>query len=170
MKSPARFVFLLLAFSSVAFAQEDPEVREFQRLEIAWSEAIRDQDREALEEFLAPEYTLTVAQSDRLGVTDRATWLKNATEGYKLHEFAFKEIVVRRYGNVAVVSSFYTQQATVNGRDRSGDAFLTDVWEKVGGKWRVSARFSSSPKTSNARMPPNNSFKVTPDGAPQFNR
>ncbi|GAB6197613.1 nuclear transport factor 2 family protein [Lysobacter xanthus] len=154
MKSLIRFaLLLLLASSSISFARDDPETEEFRRLEVAWSEAIRAQDRTKLESFLAPEYTLTAAQPTQLSVTDRAEWLQNATTGYKLHEFTFKQIVVRRYGNVAVVSSFYTQRATVNGRDRSGDAFLTDVWVKVRGKWKVSARYSSSPKASTPKVP-----------------
>lgn len=163
MKTPVRFaLLLLLASSSLASAREDADTEEFRRLEVAWSEAIRAQDREGLESFLAAEYTLTVAQPTGLSVTDRAAWLKNATTVYKLHEFTFKEIAVRRYGDVAVVSSFYTQRATVNGRDRSGDAFLTDVWVKVQGKWKVSARYSSNPKASAPQVPTDNSFNPKP--------
>ena len=163
MKTLIRFALIfLLSSSSVSFAREHPETAEFRRLEVAWSEAIRAQDGAKLESFLAPDYALTVAQSAGLSVTDRATWLQNATTVYKLHDFAFKEVVVRRYGNVAVVSSFYNQRATVNGRDRSGDAFLTDVWVNVGGEWKVSARYSSDPKASTPKVPPNNSSKPTP--------
>lgn len=158
MKTSVQFALvLLLAFGFRSVAAEDGETAAFHALEVAWSEAIRAQDREALESFLAAEYTLTVAEPGGLSVTDRATWLKNATSVYKVHEFTFKDMVVRRYGDVAIVSSLYNQRATVNGRDRSGDAFLTDIWVKVGGTWKVSARYSSNPKAGPAKVPPGNS-------------
>jgi hypothetical protein len=84
----------------------------------------------------------------KLGTTDRATWLDNATTVYVIHDFRFDDVVARRYGDTVVVSSLYTQKATVNGRDRSGEAFLTDVWVREGGAWKVAARYSSSPKAA----------------------
>ena len=133
----------LASFAAVA---EDPQTAEFRALEIAWSQAIRAQDRERLETFLSPDYTLTVALPTGLSVTEREAWLQNAVTVYKIHEFEFTEMAVRRIGDVAIVSSRYKQKATVNGRDRSGNAFLTDVWVRADGKWRVSARYSSSVK------------------------
>ena len=133
------------AVSFVAVA-EDRETAEFKALEIAWSEAMRAQDRNRLESFLSSDYTLTVALPTGLSVTERDAWLRNAVTVYKIHEFEFAEVAVRRFGDVAVVSSRYKQKATVDGRDRSGESFLTDVWVRINGKWRVSARYSSRAK------------------------
>jgi ketosteroid isomerase-like protein len=143
----------LIAVASLSRAAEDPQTVEFRTLETAWSEAIRAQDRTRLESFLSPDYTLTVARPTRLEVTPRDVWLKNALTSYKLHEFEFSEIAVRRIGDVAIVSSRYRQTATVDGRDRSGDAFLTDVWVRTGGTWKVSARYSSDPKQARPPQP-----------------
>ena len=137
---------MLGTVASFAAVAEDPQTAEFKALEIAWSQAIRAQDRERLESFLSPDYTLTVARPTGLNVTEREEWLRNAVTVYKIHEFEFTEVAVRRFGEVAIVSSRFKQTATVNGRDRSGDAFLTDVWVRANGKWRVSARYSSSVK------------------------
>jgi ketosteroid isomerase-like protein len=138
--------FALGALASFAAVAEDPEAAEFRAREIAWSEAIRAQDRDRLESFLSPDYTLTVALPTGLSVTEREEWLRNAVTVYKIEEFEFTELAVRRFGDVAIVSSRYRQKATVNGRDRSGEAFLTDVWVRSKGKWRVSARYSSRAK------------------------
>jgi ketosteroid isomerase-like protein len=136
--------FLLLAMRGfVAFAAEPSDVDRFTQLEKAWATAIKAQDRAALERTLAPEYTLTVAMTDGLQRVDRDRWLDNAVGPYVLHDYTFDEVVVRRYGDTAVVSSRYSQKATVNGRDRSGSFFLTDIWVHAGGQWRVSARYSS---------------------------
>ena len=65
-----------------------------------------------------------------------------------LHEFRFDDVIVREYGDVAVVSSRCTQKATVGGRDRSGEVFLTDIWVKTGARWQVSARYACRPEPS----------------------
>ena len=143
-----------LALSPAAMSQAPSSDGEFLRLETAWTEAMKAQDGDSIESFLAPDFTLTVAQPTGLVVTDRAAWLRNATTTFKVREFAFKHFAVRRFGDVAVVSSIYTQLATVNGRPRSGDAFLTDVWTRVDGQWKVSARYSSDPKARTAQPPP----------------
>jgi ketosteroid isomerase-like protein len=114
----------------------------FRTLEVNWGDAIKRQDRAAIERFLAPDYSLTIAVSGRLSVIDRESWLKAATSTYVVHSFSIESIVVRDYSSVAVVSSLYRQSATVDGSDRSGEFFLTDVWVKTGDEWRVSARYS----------------------------
>ena len=148
---------LFVVTCRAACAADDASVAKFRTLEEEWSSAIKAQDRNKLEEFLRPEYTLTVARANQLAHTDRASWLQNATTGYVLHEFRFDELTVREYGEVAVVSSRYTQKATVGGRDRSGEFFLTDIWVKTGERWQVSARYSSRPeqvKAAAASTPP----------------
>ena len=129
--------------ATAASPVDDPAVIEFRAREEAWANAIKAQDRAALEAFLAPDYSLTVALAGGLAKVNRASWLKNAVSTYKLHEFSFDEVAVRQYGNTAVVTSRYTQKATVDGGDRSGQFFLTDVWVRLKGKWKVSARYSS---------------------------
>jgi ketosteroid isomerase-like protein len=135
---------LFVLISGGARGADDATTAKFRTLEEEWSNAIRAQDVAKLEQFLRPEYTLTVARAGKLGHTDRASWLQNAASIYVLHEFRFAEIVVREYGDVAVVSSRYTQRATVDGRDRSGESFLTDIWVKTGDRWQVSARYATS--------------------------
>jgi ketosteroid isomerase-like protein len=119
---------------------------EFRGLEAQWMDAAKAQDRARLEEFLAPEYVLTIAVLGRpLIHMSRADWLDAA---YKIEAYEFKELVAKRFGtDVVVVTSYYTQKAIVNGRDRSGDFFLTDVWVRDGKRWRVAWRHSSEPET-----------------------
>ena len=50
---------------------------------------------------------------------------------------------VNVYGETAVMRSHYKQHATVQGKDRSGELLLTDVWVKRDGRWQVVARHSS---------------------------
>jgi len=39
--------------------------------------------------------------------------------------------------NLAVVSLLLTQKATDEGRDRSGDFYLVDIWKKSGDQWQI---------------------------------
>lgn len=137
---------LFLIICGAACGADEPVTAKFKTLEEEWSCAIKAQEKAKLEEFLRPEYTLTVARAGQLARTDRASWLQNAITGYVLQEFHFDELTVLEYAQIAVVSSRYTQKATFDGRDRSGEFFLTDIWVKTGDRWQVSARYSSRPE------------------------
>jgi ketosteroid isomerase-like protein len=127
-----------------------PIEQAFLERERAWHDAIQRQDIPALEAFLAPEYTLTVAVTgEPLYVTERADYIEACRGFYVIHAYAFDEVAVRDYGDVAVVSSRYRQRATLGGtEDRSAEFFLTDVWVRRDGRWQVSARYSSRPEPS----------------------
>jgi hypothetical protein len=51
-------------------------------------------------------------------------------------------MAVRDLGDVALVSLLYTQDADVEGRDRSGDFFVVDAWLRRNGVWKVKARYA----------------------------
>jgi hypothetical protein len=149
------FVFVpsaLLAQQSVKFPAQQPVKfdsdleGEFRGLETEWMDAAKAQNRPRLEEFLAPGYVLTIAVQGRpLVHVSRADWLDAA---YKIQAYEFKDLVARRFGNsVVVVTSYYTQKAVMDGRDRSGDFLLTDIWVHDGKRWRVAWRHSSEPET-----------------------
>jgi hypothetical protein len=55
-------------------------------------------------------------------------------------------MLVRVFGDIAVIASVATQVASVHGVDRSGRFFLTDVWRRVGDTWQVIERHSSHPE------------------------
>jgi hypothetical protein len=149
------FGALALVFFSGGVAAQQPVKfdrrlqKEFRGLETRWTDAIKAQDRRRLEEFLAPGYVLTIAALDKpLIHVSRADWLDAAGTTYKIQTYEFKDLVARRIGDsVVVVTSYYTQKAIADGRDRSGDFLLTDIWVLDGKRWRVAWRHSSEPET-----------------------
>ena len=130
----------------------------FQELEQRWAEAIKQQDKEVLDkEFLADDYALRISD-DTSREIHRSDWLA-AIPIYNTRNFTIKNLEVREFGNVAVVSHSFYQEADVNGVDRSGNFFIVDVWMLREGKWKVSARYSSPsrqlpivPKTGEGRF------------------
>ena len=146
--------FALVFFSGTVAAQEPVKFdtglqKEFRGLEVQWTNAIKAGDRRRLEEFLAPGYVLTIAAlGNPLIHVSRKDWLAAAGTTYKIQAYEFKDLVARRIGDgVVVVTSYYTQKAIADGRDRSGDFLLTDIWLRDGKRWRVAWRHSSEPET-----------------------
>ncbi|MBA3393287.1 MAG: nuclear transport factor 2 family protein [Deltaproteobacteria bacterium] len=105
----------------------------------AWAEAIQRRDVEAASRILGDEYAL---MAPGLGEMPRAKWLEGLPM-YVVHSYEHTDVRVHVYGETAVMRSRYKQQATVFGKDRSGEMLVTDVWVKRDGRWQVVARHTS---------------------------
>jgi ketosteroid isomerase-like protein len=105
----------------------------------AWADAIMRRDREAADRILGAEYSL---MAPGIGEMPRAAWL-DSLHAYVVHSYEFTDVNVHVYGETAVQRSRYKQQATVFGKDRSGEMLVTDVWVKRDGRWQVVARHTS---------------------------
>jgi ketosteroid isomerase-like protein len=116
--------------------------RQLLELQVAWMDAWKRQDREALEEILAPEFALTSARTDQL--VGRAEWL-GMLDRVRGDSFEYSDLRVDVFGDAAVVRSRMTQAATVDGRPWDGTFVLTDVWIRRWDRWQVVARHSSTP-------------------------
>jgi ketosteroid isomerase-like protein len=112
------------------------------KLSYDWMQAWKDNDMDFLEDILAPDFRLLTSE---LWVMPREKWLASVPV-YTCHSFEYKQQEVRDYGNAAIVQSNYSQTATLNGEDRSGDFLITDIWVKQNGNWRVAHRHTSYKK------------------------
>jgi len=115
-----------------------------------WMQAWVEQDRSSLENTLAPDFALVVSANPTQPMA-RERWLATC-DVYRCSSFAYRDVAVRELApGLAVMSSIADQKASLNGVDRSGSFFLTDVWRLEGdGSWRVCARYSSHPEPSGA--------------------
>jgi ketosteroid isomerase-like protein len=115
-----------------------------------WMQAWVEQDRATLEDSLAPDFALIVSSmpNERF---ERDRWLATC-DIYRCSSFAYRDVQVRELApGLAVMSAVADQQAQMNGVDRSGAFFLTDVWRlEPDGEWRVCARYSSHPEPGSA--------------------
>ncbi|HEX9421716.1 MAG TPA: nuclear transport factor 2 family protein [Pyrinomonadaceae bacterium] len=134
--------------------------QELKRLSVAWMQAWKERDRATLERLLAEDFVLVLSASTQRPVS-RARWLEMALSGYTCESFEYMSQNVRLLGDTAIVASVYTQKASVAGQDRSGEFFLTDVWQQRGGRWQVVARYSSKPEG----LSPSSSAVVPKEGA-----
>jgi ketosteroid isomerase-like protein len=113
-----------------------------------WMQAWVRQDHATLEDSLTPDFALILSASpDQLFTRDR--WLATC-DLYRCSSFAYRGVVVRELApGLAVMSAIADQQAALNGVDRSGSFFVTDVWRREpDGEWRVCSRYSSHPEAA----------------------
>jgi len=115
-------------------------------LSTRWMQAWIDLDYAVLESAMAPDFALIVSAFPAKQM-ERATWLATC-QRYRCSEFHYGEVQVRQLSeDIAVMSSIAEQRAELDGIDRSGRFWLTDVWRRHGdGEWRVCARYSAFPE------------------------
>ncbi len=134
---------VLLTFGASAAVAQQSAPAELLEAEQKWNECIRSRDVKCAESYLAPDYTLGIAEPGKpLFQAQRDRWLANLPE-YRISEMHVGDKLVRVYDDTAVVSYPYYQQANMRGVDITGDFLLTDVWVKRSNKWQVSLRLSS---------------------------
>jgi ketosteroid isomerase-like protein len=121
-------------------AQPDDFAREIEQLANEWMQAVGRHDEAALERFLAAEFRL--ASGEGMFV-ERAAWLHSALHLIEGGSFAYSDVQVRRYGDIAIMQSHWTQRVTRAGAPWNGSGLMTDVWIWRDGRWQVLARHSS---------------------------
>lgn len=104
-----------------------------------WMEAGRRRDAAVLDQVLAAEFVLVAAR----GVIDRAAWLHAALHEIAVRDFRYEDLQVRVYDQVAVMLTGWHQEATMAGRDWSGEFRMTDTWVWRDGRWQVVLRHST---------------------------
>ena len=122
-------------------------------LEHAWANAMRTRNLEELNRLVTDDFFVTIAvQGMPIQTTQRERWL-TSMPNYDIREMQFDDIRAVVYGDVAVATLIWTQRAFVNGNERSGTFFITDIWRKIGDDWRVAERHSSRPEPAAAARP-----------------
>ena len=116
--------------------------QEIQSLERAWMAAWVERDRATCERILADDFVLTSARGILMPKND---WLAGAMSSFACTAFAWEELLVRPFGETAIVHGRSRQQASVAGQDWSGVFLVTDVWVRRDGRWQVVSRHGTGP-------------------------
>jgi|SRR5580704_10590721 ketosteroid isomerase-like protein len=135
-----------LIFSSVVFAQSasspvppsvtadvGPQVREFQKIEDAWSDAINQRDQYALELVLSPLFVDVSASGD---ITTRNQQLAQLITGEdKTVHLEQRVVTVRLLGDTAVANGTYVLHHKTPSAPIDEKGVFTHVYEKMRGGW-----------------------------------
>ncbi|HTK96172.1 MAG TPA: nuclear transport factor 2 family protein [Terriglobales bacterium] len=151
MKRLSLAVILLLAAG--ALAQTAPgtriqsptrQVTQFGELENQLATAVQNGNRAGMEPLLDGDFAIRTARTG--GQTmGRDEYLKQRTSNHQLRSFQIRGIDVRPFGDIAVVNFLYHQEATSQGKDLTGNFFITDVWRKTDAGWKLAVRYSAGP-------------------------
>lgn len=116
--------------------------QDIQRLEREWMAAWVARDRAACERTPADDFMLTSARGILMPKND---WLAAAMSSFVCTAFDWEELLVRPFGDAALVHGRARQQASVAGQDWSGVFLVTDVWVRRNSQWQVVSRHGTGP-------------------------
>jgi hypothetical protein len=145
MKSALFAAFAVLSLSSsAAFAQapatnapvtsaESPEIRELQKVEDSWTNALNQRDQYALELVLSPLFVNVSATGDITTRNQQVVGLINQED--KSATTDARVITVRMLGDVAVANGTYTYTHKVNGSIMEEKGVFTHVFQRQHGNW-----------------------------------
>src|SRR3954466_15469643 len=120
-----------------------PEEREILALQHTWMKAVMAHDAAALQDILAEDFTLTSVHSSG-ELVNKAEYIGSFGK-VKNSLFSFRDVVIRIYGEMAVVNSRFHQQYSGDSKESAGEVLMTDVWVKRGGRWQAVSRHASRP-------------------------
>jgi hypothetical protein len=106
-----------------------------------------------MERLISPEFTQRVSDAAERSLP-RALW-GQPSRTYTIESIEGRHHAARKLSeHLAVVSLLLSQEATSQGRDRSGDFYVVDIWQKSGDGWQMIARYSSPMDRKFDRMRP----------------
>ncbi|MDB5492806.1 MAG: SnoaL 3 multi-domain protein [Phenylobacterium sp.] len=115
---------------------------EIEALEHRFAEVILAKDMAQLETLLAPEYRLVGVRSTGTSDMPRDAWLA-ALPGMVFHRFELSVASVEVFGDTALAAVQGSWALDFNGRRIDESFYVTDIWVRREGGWRIVRRHSS---------------------------
>lgn len=123
---------MLAGTAGTAMAAEDA-TKTLTDLEAKWSAASLTHDAKAVDQIVASDW---VGRGWRGDQSDKAKLLKNvADKTSKTTAIKNHDVVVRAFGDIAVVQGYDDETGMEKGKDSSGTYSWTDVFQKRNGQW-----------------------------------
>jgi len=148
------------AVAPAVTSAESPEIREFQKIENTWSDAVNLHDQYSLELVLSPLFVDVAGNGD---ITTRNQQLALVVTGEdKTQHLEQRVITVRMLGDIAVANGTYLLHRKGGAAQIDEKGVFTHVFERLRGGWvcinsqRTILREDSNAKTkkqSNAELP-----------------
>ena len=111
-------------------------------MEHRWMRAWVQRDARALKAITARDFILLTASRPPM-ILDRPSWLEAVAKRWECSSYRFGDIYVRDLGHgVALFASSVELKARIDGRDRSGTVFVTDLWRRTMTRrgWKLAQR------------------------------
>jgi ketosteroid isomerase-like protein len=107
------------------------------KIEHQWADAWIKQDLDAMNRFVAPDWTAATESGELMSKTQFDADLKNRVLIFE--SLKIDDMKVRVYGDTAIVSGVETEKSKYKDKDTSGTYRFTDVFVKRDGHWQAVA-------------------------------
>jgi ketosteroid isomerase-like protein len=111
----------------------DSVQEEIKKIELERNHAILTGDAAALDRMTSPDYTFINQRGELRTKTEILDGFKSGAFQYGSRDVS--DLMIRVYGNTAVVTGRAIQKGTENTKDYSGENRFTRVYVKQGGRW-----------------------------------
>jgi ketosteroid isomerase-like protein len=118
---------------TAATSAESPEIREFQKIEDSWSDAVNNHDQYALELALSPLLVDVSASGDITTRNQQVAMVINSDD--KTIHLEQRVITVRMLGDLAVANGTYTLHHKGSTAEVNEKGIFTHVFERSHGSW-----------------------------------
>ncbi len=131
-------IALMMVFGSLAYGQKKMTVEEtIMKMEQEMTDAFIKGDTSVFEKYGADNATFTDPGGMMMNKAQTMAMFKSGD--LKLESSKIDGMKVQMFGNTAVVTYRSTDKGMYKGRDISGQYSWTDVFVKMGGKWKLVA-------------------------------
>ena len=118
---------------TIATSDTSPQIKEFQKIEDTWAEAINNRDQYSLELVLSPLFVDVSASGD---ITTRNQQLAQLITGEdKTMHLEQRVVTVRMLGDTSVANGTYILHHKVSGNQVDEKGVFTHVFERQHGGW-----------------------------------
>jgi hypothetical protein len=124
-------------------------VIKYKALERALLQAQQDKRQDAVHQALADDFEIWSAEKNE--PTPRELWEQSLTSS-NISWFQIRNMAVRDFGSVAVVSFLLDRRGEANGKPVTPTVYVVDVWQQQTGKLAV--RYVSAPGKPAAQLMP----------------
>ncbi len=117
---------------------------QIETMENRWMRAWVQRDVKTLKGLTSKDFILLTASSPAT-ILDRPSWLEAVHKRFHCSSFAFGDIYVRDWGQVALFTAPLELKATIDGEPLSGPLFVADLWRRgrVRRGWKLVQRVVS---------------------------
>ena len=104
--------------------------------------ALEEKDELRLRRLMAPEFTLQIWDASR-AAQNLDSWMQVLLHRLADIEFRYTALSAQELGNMGVVYSTFWWSGTMDGQPFADSGFMTDIWSRESGSWRVVSRRSA---------------------------
>lgn len=124
-------------------------VTKYKAMERALLQAQQEKQQDKMSGLLADDFEVWSSETNE--PTPRELWEQNAASA-NITWFQIRNMAVRDFGNVAIVSFLLDRHGEANGKPVAPTVFVVDVWQQQTGKLMV--RYQSVPGRPGAQLLP----------------